>query len=318
MIQLENVSVRYGDTVALHPVSLTIPDGQFTVLLERSGAGKSAFLRCFNLMSCLDSGELRVSGFAGNWNSKNLQRLRRQTGMIFQQHQLIGRRTALQNVLMGRLGYHSVFRSIFPLSVQEQELGLRSLRRVGLLDKALCRVDELSGGQQQRVGIARVLTQQPRTILADEPVASLDPATAEKVMDLIREIENYYLELVGAAFAEIGVGNRANRLAFFERVNRVIEDNHHVAVAVTKCMPYDFQNDIQAKFARVNVKGIAKCFFGDFPSKEEKNLLELVSLGIASLYCATIVGKSGLSTKEVAEASVKLLDCIDPHLKGES
>ena len=140
----------------------------------------------------------------------------------------------------------------------------------------------------------------------------------EKVMDLIREIENYYLELVGAAFAEIGVGNRANRLAFFERVNRVIEDNHHVAVAVTKCMPYDFQNDIQAKFARVNVKGIAKCFFGDFPSKEEKNLLELVSLGIASLYCATIVGKSGLSTKEVAEASVKLLDCIDPHLKGES
>ena len=188
MTQLENVSVRYGDTVALHPVSLTIPDGQFTVLLGPSGAGKSTFLRCFNLMSCLDSGELRVSGFAGNWNSKNLQRLRRQTGMIFQQHQLIGRRTTLQNVLMGRLGYHSVFRSIFPLSVQEQELGLRSLRRVGLLDKALCRVDELSGGQQQRVGIARVLTQQPRTILADEPVASLDPATAEKVMDLIHSV----------------------------------------------------------------------------------------------------------------------------------
>ena len=108
--------------------------------------------------------------------------------MIFQQHQLIGRRTVLQNVMMGRLGYHSVLRSLFPLSVQEQELGLQSLRRVGLFEKALCRVDELSGGQQQRVGIARVLTQQPRTILADEPVASLDPATAEKVMDLIHSI----------------------------------------------------------------------------------------------------------------------------------
>ena len=188
MIQLENVSVRYGDTVALHPVSLTIPDGQFTVLLGPSGAGKSTFLRCFNLMSRLDSGELRVSGFSGNWNGKNLQRIRRQTGMIFQQHQLIGRRTVLQNVLMGRLGYHSVLRSLFPLSVQEQELGLKSLRRVGLLEKALCRVDELSGGQQQRVGIARVLTQQPGTILADEPVASLDPATAEKVMDLIHSV----------------------------------------------------------------------------------------------------------------------------------
>ena len=188
MIQLENVSVRYGDTVALHPVSLTIPDGQFTVLLGPSGAGKSTFLGCFNLMSRLDSGKLHVSGFAGNWNGKNLQRLRRQTGMIFQQHQLIGRRTVLQNVLMGRLGYHSVLRSLFPLSIHEQKLALQSLRRVGLFEKALCRVDELSGGQQQRVGIARVLTQQPRTILADEPVASLDPATAEKVMDLIHSV----------------------------------------------------------------------------------------------------------------------------------
>ena len=108
--------------------------------------------------------------------------------MIFQQHQLIVRQTALQNVLMGRLGYHSVLRSLFPLSKTEQELGLQSLKRVGLLDKALCRVDRLSGGQQQRVGIARVLVQQPKTILADEPVASLDPATADEVLSLIHSI----------------------------------------------------------------------------------------------------------------------------------
>ena len=101
MIQLENVSVRYEDTVALHPVSLGIHEGQFTVLLGSSGAGKSTFLRCLNLMHSRISGRVRVSGFDGNWNRKALQKLRRETGMIFQQHQLIERQSALQNVLMG-------------------------------------------------------------------------------------------------------------------------------------------------------------------------------------------------------------------------
>ncbi len=188
MIQLENVSVKYGNKVALHPVSLDIKDSQFTVLLGSSGAGKSTFLRCLNLMNSLESGTIRVSGFKGEWRKKALQMLRRETGMIFQQHQLIERQTALQNVLMGRLGYHSFFRTLFPLSAAEQEMGLQCLKRVGLLDKALCRVDELSGGQQQRVGIARVLAQKPKTILADEPVASLDPATADKVLNLIHSI----------------------------------------------------------------------------------------------------------------------------------
>ncbi len=188
MIQLENVSVRYEDTVALHPVSLGIHEGQFTVLLGSSRAGKSTFLRCLNLMHSRISGRVRVSGFDGNWNRKALQKLRRETGMIFQQHQLIERQSALQNVLMGRFGYHSVLRSLFPLSEAEQKLGLQSLKRVGLLDKALCRVDQLSGGQQQRVGIARVLAQQPKTILADEPVASLDPATADEVLELLHSI----------------------------------------------------------------------------------------------------------------------------------
>ena len=188
MIQLENISVKYGKTVALHPVSLDIKDSQFTVLLGSSGAGKSTFLRCLNLMNPLESGNIRVSGFEGSWEKRALQILRRETGMIFQQHQLIERQTALQNVLMSRLGYHSFFRTLFPLSKAEQELGLQCLKRVGLLDKALCRVDELSGGQQQRVGIARGLAQKPKTILADEPVASLDPATADKVLNLIHTI----------------------------------------------------------------------------------------------------------------------------------
>lgn len=139
-------------------------------------------------MNSLESGNVRLSGFVGSWKKRALQMFRRETGMIFQQHQLIERQTALQNVLMGRLGYHSFFRTLFSLSPTEQELGLHCLKRVGLLDKALCRLDELSGGQQQRVGIARVLAQQPKTILADEPVASLDPATADKVLNLIHAI----------------------------------------------------------------------------------------------------------------------------------
>jgi len=108
--------------------------------------------------------------------------------MIFQQHQLIGRHSAWENVLLGRLAYYSTWRSLLPLPRRDQVLALECLARVGLLSKALERVDALSGGEQQRVGIARALAQQPRLILADEPVASLDPATAQKIMDLLQDI----------------------------------------------------------------------------------------------------------------------------------
>jgi phosphonate transport system ATP-binding protein len=108
--------------------------------------------------------------------------------MIFQQHQLISRHTAWENVLLGRLAYYSTWRSLLPLPRRDQVLALECLERVGLLDKAMERVDALSGGEQQRVGIARALAQQPRLILADEPVASLDPATAQKIMDLLQDI----------------------------------------------------------------------------------------------------------------------------------
>jgi phosphonate transport system ATP-binding protein len=113
---------------------------------------------------------------------------RRQTAMIFQQHQLIGRHTGWKNVLLGRLAYYSTWRSLLPLPYGDQVLALECLERVGLLNKAMERVDALSGGEQQRVGIARALAQQPRLILADEPVASLDPATAQKIMDQLQDI----------------------------------------------------------------------------------------------------------------------------------
>lgn len=188
MIQLNNVSVQFASVTALQPTSLAFQQGQFVVLLGASGAGKSTLLRCLNMLRKPDSGSIELSGLGSLQSRKVLQQHRRRTGMIFQQHQLIGRHSALQNVLMGRLGYHSTLRSLFPLSGQEQAIGLHSLERVGLLHKALSRVDQLSGGQQQRVGIARALAQQPHLILADEPVASLDPATADRILALLHRI----------------------------------------------------------------------------------------------------------------------------------
>jgi phosphonate transport system ATP-binding protein len=130
-----------------------------------------------------------VSGEFGELTNRRILRQHRsRTAMVFQHHQLIERYTALQNVLTGRLAYHGTWRSLLPLPRQDLELALQCLDRVGLADKALSRVDQLSGGQQQRVGIARALVQQPSMILADEPVASLDPATSEKVLGLLRDI----------------------------------------------------------------------------------------------------------------------------------
>jgi phosphonate transport system ATP-binding protein len=190
MIALNGVSVRYpGGIEALRPTSLTFHKGHFTVLLGPSGAGKSTLLRCLNLLTRPTSGEVCVEGLGRiDADRKKLRQFRRETGMIFQQHQLIPAQTALTNVLIGRLGYYSSLRSLFPLPRHEQRISLEALQRVGLLDRALERVDNLSGGQQQRVGIARALAQQPRLILADEPVASLDPGTADSVLALLHTL----------------------------------------------------------------------------------------------------------------------------------
>ena len=188
-IRLEDVEVVYGNGVkALNRLSLDIQDGCVTVLLGPSGAGKSTLLRSLNLLVKPTAGYI-IDVDNGRLERDSAIRAHRcKTAMIFQQHQLIGRLTALQNVLIGRLGRHSFWRTLLPFSDDECRLAMACLDRVELFDKVFARCDNLSGGQQQRVGIARALAQQPSMILADEPVASLDPKSAHQVLTLLRDV----------------------------------------------------------------------------------------------------------------------------------
>lgn len=188
-LRTEAIQVTYGQrTRALQSTSLAIEKGSFVVLLGASGAGKSTLLRTLNGLVRPMAGTVVADNVGALTSRSELARHRRQTGMIFQQHHLIGRLSVLRNVLMGRLGYHRSWSTLMPWSRAEKELALSAIERVGLLDRALHRADQLSGGQQQRVGVARALAQQPRILLADEPVASLDPATAEHLLRLMRDI----------------------------------------------------------------------------------------------------------------------------------
>lgn len=189
MITLDNVGVTYGGEVeALRPVSTRFIAGEFVVLLGPSGAGKSTLLRSINGLVPVTRGKIIAEGIGDIADKAALRKHRRNTAMIFQQHQLIGRLSTLRNVLTGRLAYHNPGRTLLPLGIEDRRIAVESLDRVGLAELALRRADQLSGGQQQRVGIARAITQKPNFVLADEPVASLDPATSRKVLGLIHSI----------------------------------------------------------------------------------------------------------------------------------
>lgn len=189
LLELHGARVVYSDgTLGLAETSLRFESGDFTVLLGPSGAGKSTLLRSLNGLVPLSAGQIVARDLGPLHDSGGWRRHRRQTGMVFQQHQLIGRLSALRNVLTGRMAFASTLRSLWPASIDDRRIALGALDRVELLEVALKRVDQLSGGQQQRVGIARALAQQPRLILADEPVASLDPATSVRVLELLHGI----------------------------------------------------------------------------------------------------------------------------------
>lgn len=188
-IQTKAIEVIYPNGFkALQSTTLDIAQGSFVVLLGTSGAGKSTLLRSLNGLVEPSSGQVYIEGLGDLKDPATLKRHRRQTGMVFQQHHLIGRLSVLNNVLLGRLGYHMGWRMFTPWTRAEKEQALAVIERVGLLDRALTRADQLSGGQQQRVGMARALIQQPKILLADEPVASLDPNTSVRLLQSMHDI----------------------------------------------------------------------------------------------------------------------------------
>ena len=191
MIEFRNVSKMYPNgTRGLNNINLKIQKGEFIVMVGLSGAGKSTLLRSVNRLHEITEGEIIIEGESiTSAKGKGLRRMRRDIGMIFQSFNLVKRSTVLKNVLAGRVGYHSTLRTTLGLFPKEDvELAFQALKRVNILEKAYARADELSGGQQQRVSIARALAQEAKIILADEPVASLDPLTTKQVLNDLKKI----------------------------------------------------------------------------------------------------------------------------------
>jgi phosphonate transport system ATP-binding protein len=191
MLRVENLTKVYPTgTVALKDVSFDVPDGEFMVVIGLSGSGKSTLLRCINRLIEPTSGRIIWDDLDITAASQTQMRLiRRQIGMVFQQFNLVKRSKVITNVLSGRLGYVNPWASMLGLwPASEKERATKAMERVGIAEKANNRADALSGGQQQRVGIARALMQEPRLILADEPVASLDPVLAHTILQYLEEL----------------------------------------------------------------------------------------------------------------------------------
>lgn len=190
MISVKNLSKTFPDgTQALKNVSVEIPDGDFIAIIGLSGAGKSTFLRCLNRLNNPSQGQIVVNGQnIVSLRGRNLQKYRRTVGFIFQQFNLVTRLSVLDNVLSGRLGYHPTWQGMLGLfNDEDKQLAKNNIKKVGLEEKELTRVDSLSGGQQQRVAIARAMTQKPQLILADEPMASLDPRLSDVILGLLKD-----------------------------------------------------------------------------------------------------------------------------------
>jgi phosphonate transport system ATP-binding protein len=236
LIRLEQVSHRYTNgTLALQNLNLEFGGQHFTALIGPSGAGKSTLMRVLNGLVHPSSGRVWLENTEITKASDSVVRLeRRKIGMVFQQFNLVRRLTALENVLIGRLGFMGTLRSSFKAySRADRELAMRLLERVGMVDQAWQRADTLSGGQQQRVGIARALAQQPKLILADEPISALDPKSSEQIMNLLREIQEqdqiavlvnlHHLDAV-RDYAERVVGLRAGQVVFDGRADQLDDE----------------------------------------------------------------------------------------------
>jgi phosphonate transport system ATP-binding protein len=226
MIKFDKASVTYpGGVTALDGVDVEIADGEFVVIVGLSGAGKSTLVRTVNGLVPLSAGSVQVGDREVSRLTKSeLRALRADVGMIFQQFNLVKRTTVLNNVMMGRLHRVPSWRAMIGIWGRDQiELAMQSLETVEIVDKAYVRASNLSGGQQQRVGIARALAQQPTVMLADEPVASLDPPTSHSVMRYLQRVNREFgiTTLVNLHFLDLArqyadriIGLRSGRVVF--------------------------------------------------------------------------------------------------------
>ena len=237
MIKFENVSVTYpGGVEALKDLDLEINEGDFLIIVGLSGAGKSTLLRTINNLVKPSNGVVFLDNKdITNANKKQLKQIRSQIGMIFQTFNLVNRSTVLKNVLTGRLSKVSTIRSVLGLWPKDQkQMAFEALNLVEILEKAYVRASNLSGGQQQRVGIARALSQKPKVMLADEPVASLDPITSRVVMSYLKKINQelgittivnlHFLDLA-KEFGDRLIGLRDGELVYDGKVDDVSDED---------------------------------------------------------------------------------------------
>ena len=226
MIQFKDVVKTYpGGVTALRGVNLEIQQGEFVAIIGLSGAGKSTLLRSINQMHTITSGSLKVNGVeVSSLKGEDLRRFRRKIGMVFQSFNLVKRTTVIQNVLAARVADMPLWKSLLGVYTKADKiLALEALDNVGILEKAYVRADMLSGGQQQRVALARCLAQQPDIILADEPVASLDPLTSQQVMaDFVKINRQFNITVVAnmhhvdiaTKYAKRIIGIKAGEIVF--------------------------------------------------------------------------------------------------------
>jgi phosphonate transport system ATP-binding protein len=236
VIEARAIRKVFGSTVvALDGVTLSVLQGQMVAIIGLSGAGKSTFLRCVNRLVEPSSGQMLVDGRdVTHIQGAAFRQLRTGIGMIFQQFNLVKRLSVLSNVLTGRLGYVPILPSWFHrFSSEDVDVAFDCLQRVGIADRAFDRADKLSGGQQQRVAIARALAQRPRLMLADEPVASLDPETSRVVLGYLRQINrddgittvvNLHQLDYAREYADRIVGFRQGRMVFDGTPDEVNDD----------------------------------------------------------------------------------------------
>ncbi|MEI3598190.1 MULTISPECIES: phosphonate ABC transporter ATP-binding protein [unclassified Oceanobacillus] len=237
MIEFIDVEKTYSNNMkALEDINLRIEKGEFVAVIGPSGAGKSTLLRCINRMHDISEGKLIVDGVEVNsLKGKEIRKFRQRIGMIFQSYNLVTRISVIKNVLVSFAPKLPYWRKVLGLYTKEHKVkALTALDQVGILDKAYVRVDQLSGGQQQRVALARTLAQNPDIILADEPIASLDPVTAKQVMDDFTKINretnisviiNIHHVEIALEYADRIIGIRKGKIVYDGKAEDLTEEN---------------------------------------------------------------------------------------------